>query len=221
MSRSSFPIYISSRSTSPELAYPNAGNTLFPPASPTPFANNIPILLMNTHTSTPDSIPNYVQEYKDVANDLKVVHMTRMMGLTSKEVTAFVAMHQSVLEPFLCGVSPPPRPPTPPTPEPLPVPPATTTLALDPYITNFSIPKDSRSLLSLLVILPLLELIFPILLFPFITQQTTLTSSLMASGPLTHLLPYPLPPLPTMHLCYRPLSRPSRIQSKVGFKTKY
>ena len=45
------------------------------------------------------------------------------MGLTSEEATAFVAMHQSVLEPFLCGVSPPPRPPTPPTPKPLPVPP--------------------------------------------------------------------------------------------------
>ena len=52
-----------------------------------------------------------------------VDHMVRMMGLTSEEVTAFVAMHQSVLEPFLCGVSPPPRPPTPPTPEPLMVPP--------------------------------------------------------------------------------------------------
>ena len=52
-----------------------------------------------------------------------VAHMTRMMGLTSEEATAFVAMHQSILEPFLHGVSPPPRPPTPPTPEPLPVPP--------------------------------------------------------------------------------------------------
>ena len=49
--------------------------------------------------------------------------MTRMMGLTSKEATAFVAMHQSVLEPFLRGISPPSYPPTPPTPEPLPVPP--------------------------------------------------------------------------------------------------
>ena len=45
------------------------------------------------------------------------------MGLTSEEAIAFVAMHQSVLEPFLCSVSPPPYPPTPPTPEPLPVPP--------------------------------------------------------------------------------------------------
>ena len=52
-----------------------------------------------------------------------VAHMTRMMGLTSEEATAFVAMHQSVLEPFLCGVSSPPCPPTPPTPEPLCVPP--------------------------------------------------------------------------------------------------
>ena len=48
-----------------------------------------------------------------------VAHMSRMMGLSSEEATAFVAMHQSVLEPFLCGVSPPSRPPTPPTPEPL------------------------------------------------------------------------------------------------------
>ena len=52
-----------------------------------------------------------------------VAHMTRMMGLSDEEAMAFVAMHQSVLEPFLHGVSPPPRPPTPPTPEPLPVPP--------------------------------------------------------------------------------------------------
>ena len=60
MSHSTSPIYISSCSASPELAYPNAGNTLFPPSSPTPFANNVLIPPMNTHTSTPDSIPNYV-----------------------------------------------------------------------------------------------------------------------------------------------------------------
>ena len=72
---------------------------------------------MNTHTSTPDSIPTYVRDYEDAANDLMVAHMTRMMGLTSEEATAFVAMHQSVLKPFLHGVSPPPRPPTPPTSE--------------------------------------------------------------------------------------------------------
>ena len=117
------PIYISSRSVSPELAYPNVGNTPFPPASPTPFANNIPIPPMNTRTSTPDLIPNYVREYKDAVNDLMVAHMTRIMGLTSDKATAFVAMYQPVLEPFLHSVSPPPRPPTPPTPEPLPVPP--------------------------------------------------------------------------------------------------
>ena len=123
MSRSSSPIHIPSRSTSPELAYPNTGNTPFPSASPTSFAGNIPIPPMNTCTSTPDSIPTYVREYEDIANDLMVAHMTRMMGLTSEEAMAFVAMHQSVLKPFLCGISPPPRPPTPPTPEPLPVPP--------------------------------------------------------------------------------------------------
>ena len=123
MSRSSSPIYIPSHSTSPKLTYPNTGNTLFPLASPTPFANDVPILPMNTHTSTPNSIPNYVREYEDAANNLMVVHMTRMMGLTSDEATVFVAMHQSVLKPFLCSVSPPPCPPTPPTPKPLPVPP--------------------------------------------------------------------------------------------------
>ena len=80
---------------------------------------------MNTHTSTPDLIPTYIREYEDAANDLMVMHMARMMGLSDEEATAFVAMHQSVLEPFLRSVSPPPRPPTPPTPptpEPLPVP---------------------------------------------------------------------------------------------------
>ena len=123
MSRASSPIYIASRSASPELAYPDAGNTPFPPVSPSPFANNVPIPPMNTHTSTPDSTPGYVREYEDTANDLMVDHMIRMMGLTSEEVTAFIAMHQSVLEPFLHSVSPPPRPPTPPTPEPLMVPP--------------------------------------------------------------------------------------------------
>ena len=123
MSRSSSPIFVSSCSASPDLAYPSAGNTPFPPASPTPFAGNTPIPPMNTHTSTPNSVPNYVRDYEDAANDLMVAHMIRMMGLTADEATAFVTMHQSVLEPFLCGVSPPPRPPTPPTPEPLPVPP--------------------------------------------------------------------------------------------------
>ena len=77
---------------------------------------------MNTHTSTPDSIPTYVCDYKDATNDLMVAHMSRMMGLSYEEATAFIAMHQSVLKPFLCSVSPPPHPPTPPTPEPLPVP---------------------------------------------------------------------------------------------------
>ena len=119
MSHSFSLIYIPSRSASPELTYPDAGNTPFPPASPTPFANNVPIPLMNTCTSTPNSIPTYVRDYEDATNDLMVTHMTRMMGLTSEEATAFVAMHQSVLEPFLCSVSPPPRPPTPPTPKPL------------------------------------------------------------------------------------------------------
>ena len=97
MSRPSSLIYIPLCSASPELTYPDAGNTLFPPASPTPFANNIPILPMNTHTSTPDSIPTYVREYEDTANDLMVAHMTRMMGLSSEEATVFVAMHQSIL----------------------------------------------------------------------------------------------------------------------------
>ena len=123
MSRSSSLIYVPLRSTSPELAYLNAGNTPFPPASPTPFTNNILIPPMNTHTSTPNSIPAYIRDYEDTANDLMVAHMTRMMGLTSEEATAFVAIHQSVLEPFLCGVSPPSHPPTPPTPEPLCIPP--------------------------------------------------------------------------------------------------
>ena len=122
MSRTSSPIYIASCSASPELAYPDAGNTPFPPVSPTPFANNIPIPPMNMRTSTPDSTPGYIREYEDTANDLMVDHMIRMMGLTSEEATAFVAMHQSVLEPFLHGVSPPPHPPTPPTPKPLMVP---------------------------------------------------------------------------------------------------
>ena len=63
---------------------------------------------MNTCTSTPDSIPTYVQEYEDAANDLMVAHMIRMMGLMAEEATAFVAMHQSVLKPFLRGISPPP-----------------------------------------------------------------------------------------------------------------
>ena len=70
MSRSSSPIYVASRSVSPELAYPDAGNTPFPPVSPTPFVGNVPIPLMNTRTSTPDSIPTYVWDYEDVANDL-------------------------------------------------------------------------------------------------------------------------------------------------------
>ena len=60
MSRSSSPIYIPSCSASPELAYPNIGNTPFPPVSPTPFTGNVPIPPMNTHTSTPDSTLNYV-----------------------------------------------------------------------------------------------------------------------------------------------------------------
>ena len=60
MSHSSSPIYIPLHSASPELAYPNAGNTPFPPASPTPFAGNIPIPPMNMCISTPDSIPTYV-----------------------------------------------------------------------------------------------------------------------------------------------------------------
>ena len=51
-----------------------------------------------------------------------VAHLAQMMRMTSEEATAFMAINQSVLEPFLCGVSPP-RPPTPPTPEPLMVPP--------------------------------------------------------------------------------------------------
>ena len=123
MSRSSLPIYVPSHSISPKLAYLNVGNTPFPSASPTPFTGDIPIPPMNTHTSTPDSIPTYVQDNEDTANDLMVTHMTRMMGLTSEEATAFVAMHQSVLKPFLRSISPPPRPPTPPTPEPLPIPP--------------------------------------------------------------------------------------------------
>ena len=127
MSRSSSPIYIPSRSASPELTYPNTGNTPFPPASPTPFTGNIPIPLINTCTSTPDSIPTYVQDYEDAANDLMVAHITRMMGLTSKKATAFVAMYQSILEPFLHGVSPPPRPPTP---EPLCIPPCYHNLSL-------------------------------------------------------------------------------------------
>ena len=84
---------------------------------------NVPIPPINTRTSTPDSIPTYVQDYEDAANDLMVAHMTRMMGLTSEEATAFVIMHQSVLEPFLCSVSPPPCPPTPPTSELLMMPP--------------------------------------------------------------------------------------------------
>ena len=123
MSRSSSPIFVFSHSASPELTYPNAGNTPFPSASPTPFAGNVPIPPMNTHTSTPDSIPTYIRDYEDAANDLMVAHMSRMMGLSSEEATAFVAMHQSVLEPFLRGVSPPPCPPTSPTPEPLMMPP--------------------------------------------------------------------------------------------------
>ena len=45
------------------------------------------------------------------------------MRMTSEEATAFMAINQSILEPFLRGVSPPPRPPTPPTPEPLMMPP--------------------------------------------------------------------------------------------------
>ena len=94
---------------------------------------------MNTCTSTPDSTPGYVRDYEDVANDLMVEHMVRMMGLSEEEATAFVAMHQSVLEPFLHSVSPPPRPPTPPTPEPLPVP---------PHYHNLSPPPEHYELLD-------------------------------------------------------------------------
>ena len=140
MSRSSSPIYIPSHSASPKLTYPDTGNTPFPPVSPTPFMGNTPIPLMNTHTSTPNSIPTYVQDYEDAANDLMVAHMTRMIGLTSEEAMAFIAMHQSVLEPFLCSVSPPPRPPTPPTPEPLILPPRYHNLS--PEAPDYNLPDS-------------------------------------------------------------------------------
>ena len=114
--------------------------------SPTPFAGDVPIPPMNTCTSTPDSIPTYVRNYEDTANDLMVAHMIRMMGLTSEEATAFIAMHQSVLEPFLHGVSPPPCPPTPPTPpvvstpEPLMVPPRYNNQS--PQLPNYDLAKS-------------------------------------------------------------------------------
>ena len=122
MSHSYSPIYVPSRSSSPELIYPSAGHTPFPPSSPTPFAGNAPIPPMDLHIPTPTT-PQYVQDYENAANDVMVIHMARMMRMTSEEATVFVAMNQSILEPFLCSVSPPPHPPTPPTPEPLPVPP--------------------------------------------------------------------------------------------------
>ena len=78
---------------------------------------------MNTRTSTPSPTPQFVQDYKDTTNDAMVAYLARMMQMTSEEATAFMAMNQSILEPFLRGVSPPPRPPTPPTPEPLMMPP--------------------------------------------------------------------------------------------------
>ena len=114
MSRSSSPIYISSLSASPELTYPDAGNTPFPPSSLTPFSNNVPIPPMSSRVPTPTT-PQYIRDYKDATNNAMVRHMAQMMSLTLKEATAFVAMNQSVLEPFLCSVSPPPRSPTPPT----------------------------------------------------------------------------------------------------------
>ena len=122
MSHFSSPIYIPSCSSSPELAYPDAGNTPFLSGSPTPFANDVPIPPMNSHVPTPTT-PQYIRDYEDAANNAMVEHMARMMRMTPEEATAFVAMNQSILEPFLRGVSPPPRPPTPPTPEPLCVPP--------------------------------------------------------------------------------------------------
>ena len=135
MSCSSSPIYISSCSALPELAYLNTGNTPFPPVSPTPFANNIPIPPMNTHTSTPSPTPQFVRDYEDAANDAMVTHMAHMMRMTPEEATTFIAMNQSILEPFLQGISPPPRPPTPPTP---PVNPTPEPLMVPPRYNNLS-----------------------------------------------------------------------------------
>ena len=123
MSRPSSPIYIPSCSTSPELAYLNVGNTPFPPASPTPFANNVPIPLMNTYMSTPSPTPQFIRDYEDAANNAMVTHMAHMMRMMPEEATAFIAMNQSILKLFLHRVSPPLRPPTPPTPKPLHIPP--------------------------------------------------------------------------------------------------
>ena len=142
MSRSSSPIYVSSCSASPELAYPNTGNTPFPPVSPTPFANNIPIPPMNTRMSTPSPTPQFVRDYKDTTNDAMVTHMACMMRMTPEEATAFVAMNQSILKPFLRGISPPPRPPIISTPEPLMVPPRYNNLS--PQLPNYNLMESVK-----------------------------------------------------------------------------
>ena len=195
------------------------GNTPFPPASPTPFAGDVPIPPMNTHTSTPNSIPTYVRDYEDAANDLMVAHMIRMMGLTSEEATAFVAMHQSVLEPFLRGVSPPPRPPTPPappiisTPEPLMVPPRYNNQS--PRLPSYNLAESAAFLLPP----PVPHAPSPVEthvsypLLPSITQKMTLIDSPAVTGPPTHL--FPCPPLPpTTYQSSEPSSKRQTIQSK-------
>ena len=72
-----------------------------------PFAGDAPIPPMDSRIPTPTT-PQYIRDYEDAANNAMVAHMARMMRMTSEEATAFVAMNQSILKPFLCAVSPPP-----------------------------------------------------------------------------------------------------------------
>src|SRR5579863_671829 len=107
MSCPSSPIFVPSHSSTPELQYPAAGNTPYPSASLTPFAGETPIPPLSHH-STPDSIASYIYDYKDATNNAMVEHLMQNLGIPMEEAITFMAMNQSVLEPFLCGVSPPP-----------------------------------------------------------------------------------------------------------------
>lgn len=78
-----------------------------------------------------------------------VTHMARMMRMTPEEAAAFVAMNQSVLEPFLHGIFPPPHPPNPPTPKALMVPPRYYNLSLE--VPNYNLINSIEFPLSPLI----------------------------------------------------------------------
>ena len=61
---------------------------------------------MSSQVPTPTT-SQYIRDYEDAANNAMVEHMAQMMRMTPKEAMAFMAMNQSILEPFLRGVSPP------------------------------------------------------------------------------------------------------------------